>query len=322
MKKQAKGVRVKKEDAEHIRELLIRQGLLVRSLKPSRDGDYVCFPVQAAPKDMDAGTFEFEQRAGTGVPMHRKVSFDVVGDIALIELVGEMSLTSGRELARELLSHHSSIRAVYGKKGVVGEFRIPSLVHLAGEQITHTTHRESGCTFELDVAGVYFNPRLATERARVEDRIGENDTVFDMFAGVGPFSILMAKRSPMRSVYAAEKNPVACGYLRANIKKNRVENVHVFEGDVRAHPLIRADAIIMNLPHSAHDFLDVAMRAAGQGAHIFCYTISPEQTLKEQAARICSKAHRCAVMRDLHVVKSYAPGVVMACIEMVIREKC
>ena len=322
MKKRTRGVRVKKERAEHVRELLIERGLLARSLKPSCDGQYVCFPVQTAPEDMDVGMFEFEQRAGARMPMHRKVSFDVVGNIALIELVEGMFQTSGRELAHELLFHHPNIRAVYGKRGVIGELRIPSLVHLAGEQITHTTHRENGCTFELDIAKVYFNPRLATERERVENRIGKNDTVFDMFAGVGPFSILMAKRSSSRRVYAAEKNPVACEYLRANIEKNRVENVHVFEKDVRAHPPIRADAIIMNLPHSAHDFLDVAMRAAGQGAHIFCYTISPEAALKERAARICSEAHRCAVMRDLHVVKSYAPGVVMACIEMAIKEKC
>ncbi|MHC1597438.1 MAG: class I SAM-dependent methyltransferase [Methermicoccaceae archaeon] len=318
MKKKAMGIRVERQSAEHMRRLLIRKGLLERSLKPFSDGKWVCFPVVDAPEGMEVEEFEFEKRAAR-VPMLKGVSFDVLGDVALVEL-SDAPRAADFERAQMLLAHHPHLRAVYGKRGVFGEFRIPSLVHLAGEGKTRTLHRENGCTFEVDIRAAYFNPRLATERARVEAKIGKSDTVFDMFAGVGPFSILVAKRSRTREVYAAEKNPVACELLRANIRRNRVENVHVFEGDVREHPKICAHAIIMNLPHSAPSFLDVALKSAAQDAHIFCYIISPKTQLKEDAARMCS-GYPC-VLEGVHIVKSYAPGVVMACVELVVGEKC
>jgi len=310
----AKGVKVEKRRAEQVRRWLLEQGLLEPSLKPISEGEHVCFPVVRAPEGMCVVEMEFEERVQRA-PIPR-MHFDVVGDIALLDISGEGVGTGELERARALLAHRG-IRAVYGRLPVRGEFRISPLIHLAGERRTHTIHRENGCVFELDIERVYFNPRLATERARVERRTPRDAVVLDMFAGVGPFSILLAKRSRERRVYAAEKNPVACEYLRANIARNHVD-VHVFEGDVRLHPRVKADAIIMNLPHSAPSFLPTALRHATAGAHLFCYTISPTETLDEHARGLCAKGNLELV--DVHVVKSYAPGVVVACVEMEVPE--
>jgi len=305
-----KGVRVERRRAEEVRRWLLQQGLLEPSLKPVSDGEHVYFPVVRAPEGMPIVEMEFEERVQrTPVP---RMHFDVIGDIALLDTPLDTSGEEAEERAKMLLAHHG-IRAVYGRLPVRGEFRISPLVHLAGERRTHTIHRENGCVFELDIERVYFNPRLATERARVEKRVPRDAVVLDMFAGVGPFSILLARRSKKRRVYAAEKNPVACEYLRANIARNRVD-VHVFEGDVREHPPVSADAIIMNLPHSAPSFLPVALTHARGGAHIFCYTISPTEALDEHVEEMCATWGLVCV--DVHVVKSYAPGVVVACIEM------
>ena len=80
-----------------------------------------------------------------------------------------------------------------------------------------TIHREYGCRYKVDLAKAYFTPRLSTERSRILSWIKEGDTIIDMFAGVGPYSILLAKSKKPSNVIAIDKNPDAVYYLKENI---------------------------------------------------------------------------------------------------------
>jgi tRNA (guanine37-N1)-methyltransferase len=191
---------------------------------------------------------------------------------------------------------------------VEGEFRIRSLKHLAGERNIETTHRENGLQYLLDPAKVYFSPRLATERMRVAMAVQERfatdnvrETVLDLFAGVGPFALLLGKKAPVETVVAVDKNPVAVDYLKVNISLNKLGNVEAVCGDAALYPKElgargkRFHRIIMNFPSHPDPFFAPALDAAGPGALIHFYRITGHgelDTVKEFLERTATGAGR------------------------------
>ncbi len=113
-----------------------------------------------------------------------KHSFDVIGDIAVIEAPEEL-VSLKESIAKAIIEVHKDVRTVLCKSGAVdGKFRVRGYELVLGDEKTETMHVEHGCRFMLDVAKVYFSPRLATEHLRVASQIKGSEVVVDMFAGV------------------------------------------------------------------------------------------------------------------------------------------
>src|SRR5207245_7797648 len=161
-------------------------------------------------------------------------SFDVVGDITLLELDSELAEYQ-TIIAEAIMEVHSNVRSVFAKSGEVsGAERIRPLRYLAGENRTHTIHKEYGCLFGVDLSKAFFSPRLSTEHQRVVQMVEKGERVVDMFAGVGPFSILIAKKVGDVRVDAIDANPQAIELLQENVRANKVEaKVHVNLGNAR-----------------------------------------------------------------------------------------
>jgi tRNA (guanine37-N1)-methyltransferase len=162
----------------------------------------------------------------------------------------------------------------------------------------------------MDLAKVYFSPRLSTERKRVVDQVTDLEFVVDMFAGVGPFAIPVAKRAMY--VVAVDKNPAAYEYLEKNIRLNHVKNIEAACMDTRDLKLPQqADRVIMNLPHSAFDFLDKAFELVRSGGIIHYYDIRPETEIFEGIiGKVRSKASDCGCLIEIlnkRIVRSYSP---------------
>jgi len=197
-------------------------------------------------------------------------SMDIIGDIAIIEIPPELEPYKN-DLGCAILQAHKGIRTVLAKaSAITGTYRLREFTFIAGEPKTETIHKEHGCKYYIDLAKVYFSPRLSYEHSRVASLVKENEKVVDMFAGVGPFSILIAKTHENVRVYAIDINPSAFELLKKNIRLNRVENkVHPILGDAKQVVKDRlkgiADRVIMNLPEKAIEFLDAA-----------CETLKPE----------------------------------------------
>ncbi len=167
------------------------------------------------------------------------------------------------------------MRCVFEQKGgIEGEHRLRSLRHLAGDKRTLTIHRENGCVFKVDVARCYFSPRLSTERLRIARQAKSGEQVLNMFAGVGPFSIPIAKIAGAR-VASCEINQYACGLHEENDRLNKVEDsVRVIRGDAKELPKkleMKFDRVVMPHPSQADRFLPTALAMVKKGGTIYYY---------------------------------------------------
>jgi len=312
-------MRVRRCLGEEFRRVLVEAGVFDQRRKIRSDDSYVYLPVLDIDDESAARLgriADFEWVEMSFLPQkHETVPEDILGFKPSFEVVGDIAIVEDQEaeaVASALMSTSRSIKTVLAPiSDVQGEFRTRQFRHVAGEVRTVTTHKEHGLRYLVDLEGAYFTPRLGTERLRVADQIRPGDVVLDMFAGVGPFSLLMARRGAR--VTAMDKNPVAVRYLRENARLNRIEGIEILEGD--ACELARgysgmADHVIMNLPHSASQFLEPAICAARPGGRIHYYAIAPEEELYRDWATITAVAEKMGSrVQALYqgVVRSYAP---------------
>jgi tRNA (guanine37-N1)-methyltransferase len=179
-------------------------------------------------------------------------SFDIIGDIAIVELANDVEAYA-QDIGQAIATVNPRLAAVYAKLGsVTGVHRTRPLELLIGEPRTRTVHTEHGVRLVVDVAETYFSPRLGTEHDRVSALVRPGEVIVDMFAGVGPFALLAAKRQAVR-VYALDVNEHAIRCLEQSLKLNRlVGEVIPRLGDSRRIVLDelqrQADRVIMNLP--------------------------------------------------------------------------
>lgn len=227
-------------------------------------------------------------------------SADIVGDIAIIELTPE--LEQHREvIGKAVMKANRNVRTVLAKaSAVTGTYRLRDYTVIAGKPNTETVHKEYGCRYCVDVAKAYYSPRLSNEHNRIADLVQEGETVIDLFAGVGPFAVKIAKNHNSVKVYAIDINPEAVEYLKRNIRLNRVdEKVHVLLGDARkiVNEKLRsaADRVIMNLPEKAIEFVDVACAAIKpQGGTVHFYGfVSESEPLENMKRRFSETVEKC-----------------------------
>lgn len=322
------GVRIPAKEAEKVRRELLAAGVLARGYRIKRQGDYVILPVKEIARELLQGyrvvEAEFEplarRRSFESLLRERlsreelalvRRSFDIVGDLAIIEVPEELEHRK-YEIAGALMEAHRNIKAVFRKGGEVkGKARVRKLEHLAGEHRSETVHREHGLRLKLDVAKVYFSPRLAYERQRILKQVKDGETIVDLFAGVGPFALLLARHRRVK-VYAIDINPEAVRYLRENITLNRLRGEVVpLLGDAReVAPRGVASRVIMNLPKSSDAFLDLAFEVLKGEGVVHYYTIAPEENLwgkAELARSVARRMGRRVEVLEKRVVRTYSP---------------
>jgi len=98
-----------------------------------------------------------------------------------------------------------------------------------------------------------------------------------MFAGVGCFSIIIAKTVSQSKVFSIDINPVAAQFMKENIRLNRVfgkvvplfgDSKEIIIADLKG----KADRVLMPLPEKALEYLPYALCALKkQGGWIHYY---------------------------------------------------
>ncbi|WP_318570346.1 class I SAM-dependent methyltransferase family protein [Salinigranum marinum] len=252
---------------------------------------------------------------------------DVLGFAPSIERLGEIAILDeddperARRIADAIVESDLPVETVVNRASKVkGELRVRDWDVLVGDG-TETVHREYGHDFRLDIATVYFSPRLATERHRVVSQVEPGERVFDMFAGVGPFVVPMAARGA--EAVGVDLNERAVDYLRENARRNGVaDRVTAIQGDVRDVAGAYAgwaDRIVMNLPHSADGFLATAVDVAGDDCVVHYYDIQHDKDPFGPglaAIRAVAEPEYDVAVETEHVVRSYAPHELNVCLDV------
>ncbi len=249
-----------------------------------------------------------------------KKSFDVIGDSCIIEIPEELR---GKEslIAEALLKKHKRLKRIYRKDGRRdGPFRLYGLTLIHGKH-GETEHVEHGCRFRLDVRKAYFSPRESTERQRIARMAGKREKVLVMFAGVGPYAIVIGKK--VSKVYAVEINSDAFEYMVTNIRLNRLQTKVVpMLGDVekKCPDLFwKFDRVVMPLPMRAHEYLPVAIQCLKpKGGFVHMYHFSDEGEFKK-AGDLVRKAGESlgkgVKIKKVRKVLPYSPGTWKVCVD-------
>lgn len=270
-------------------------------------------------------------------------SYDIIGDIAIIDFGNYEKAINIKDIKKRIsyaiLEVNKSVKSVYEKVGKIsGDYRIRKLRFLTGVKKTETIHKENNCKFKVDIKKTFFTPRLINERRKVSNsNIDHDEIIIDLFAGVGPFSIQIAKLHKVK-IYAFDKNPYAYKYLKENIKLNElkgniipkninVKNLTDSKDNISLKLKNKADRIIMNLPESSLDFLDVAcylIKQEGALIHNYQFTEKPnsiKKALKDFEEKLLNMNYQIEKIRRSEIVKSYSPKSNMIAIEALIIKK-
>lgn len=262
-------------------------------------------------------------------------SYDIVGDIAVIRVNRAIGHRTG-EIADAVMKISKQVKTVLHQVSPVsGEYRLRKLEWVLGEQKTETVHRESGCVFKVDLATGYFSPRLSYERMRIARQVKPGEVVVNMFAGVGCFSVPIAKHSKPEKVYSIDINPDALRYMHENTKINRVMNlVEPMEGDAREVIKGRlrqvADRVLMPLPEKAFDYLDAAVAALRHGSGtIHYYDFVHASKDEEPVRKIEEKVSKGLAERNVgfefsvgRVVRAVGPRWYQVVLDAILQKKC
>lgn len=194
-------------------------------------------------------------------------SYDLIGDIIVIRIPPDVY--SQREvIAKALHTIYPRVRTIAAVplySHTDERYRTREMEVIWGDERLETTYKEHGCSFKANLNHVFLTPRLSHERMQIAKNVVPGEIIINMFAGVGCFSILIAKLKPQTKIYSIDVNPYAYEYMKENVALNKVEGqVIPILGDAREEmEKLRgvADRVLMPLPEQAHAFLPSAVQA-------------------------------------------------------------
>ena len=316
---------VAKPDAEAAIDSLQQEGIYDDTRRvEAHDADTVALPVTARPsatavRDVVETALPRRERGLRDILRSKgwteddlesvPSSWAIVGSVILVDVAG---CPNPEAVGEALLALHGEADTVLAREGISGQTREPDVEVVAGEGDTETVHTEHGTRYAMDLAEVMFSPGNEAERSGMADRVAASERVFDMFAGIGYFTLPMARAGA--EVLAAEVRPEAYRYLVENAVLNGVqERVEAYRADCAdvevEDPVDRA---VMG-HYEAHERLDAAIAALRSRGVLHLHEATPTAELWDRpVGRIeaaAERAGRPVEVLDRRVVKGYSAGV-------------
>jgi len=323
-----KALRVPKLEADQAKDLLNRSRQLDLEWKPGSTGDMVLLPLKGENPLPRYPVVEAElERQDRHRPPQERIAelldlppellrllpdkYERLGHVLVIRLPHD--LLPHRMVVAEAYARVLRAKAVLLEKGIItGTERRPDVELVYGTD-TETTHLESGIQYCLDPTKVMFSSGNFDEKQRMAALDCRGETVVDMFAGIGYFTLPLAVKAGAEKVVACEINPVAVGFLERNIRLNGVEDrVRVFQGDNRDLPGERfADRVVMGYVNVTWKFLPKAFNLVKEGGIIhYQDTCSidriPQGLIDNLRKGSCGRPFDVLQVRE---VKAYAPSI-------------
>jgi len=257
--------------------------------------------------------------------MEKKYSFDILGNIAIVKFSSDVKPKDKKQFANKILHNNKSIRTVLEKtEKFKGRLRKQKTKYLIGERTKEVLYKENNCVFRFNVDSCYFSPRLSNERKEISNLVKKNDEVLVMFAGVSPFSIVIAKNSKMKKVISVEINKKANKYAKLNLELNKVKDkVEIVQGDIKkiAKKILKGklseenrrlsrkfDVIVMPRPRLKDSFLEQAFMLSKKNTRIFYYDFTSISEIDFVVEKIKKEAKR--FKKKIKILKTKVAGEV------------
>jgi len=311
---------------------LIEADLVNRSSKISKSGSWRLVPIKESAasriRDMGYEVVEGEAHSRARTPPQERIisalshlpegllsslpmRWEYVGNIVIIRHFPGMEAHEkeiGEVYAREL----DAKTVCVDMSGVSGEFRVPDMKVIYGTE-TEAVRRENGVLYRFDVTKVMFSSGNIEERERMAKLDCTGETVVDMFAGIGYFTLPLAKFANPDTVIAVEKNLDAYEYLVSNIEENGVsDRVTPVLGDNRnMHSEALADRVLMGYVQKTREFIPYALRIIKPGGVIHYHDTFYVNGHEGEIRKVFEEAlgDRRFEILGIREVKSFAPSV-------------
>ncbi len=252
-------------------------------------------------------------------------AYDVVGDIVIMTIPKELE-NKEREIASAILANNHKIKVVAKRVAQHGgEFRIRPIKIIGGEVRRETEVREFGIRLQLDVEKVYFSVRSGNERRRIASLVQPGENVLVLFSGIGPYPLMISRHSRANQIVGIEKNPIAHNYGLLNLKLNKkLDNIVFILGDVKdILPQFRDEfnRVIMPLPQSAGDSLNLALSVLQSGGCLHFYDMQHVDSFEESVAKLrlaCQSVDRTLSAASVTVCGHCGPRTYRICIDALI----
>jgi tRNA wybutosine-synthesizing protein 2 len=247
--------------------------------------------------------------------------FQTISHVAIIKL-NPILLEKKELIAKKYLELLPSIRSVYLNTGrVKGQYRTPEKIeYLVGVENSVVKHKEHGVIYKFDFTKIMFSMGNLSERKFLTTLVKDGETIVDMFAGIGYFSLPIAKHSKPEKIYSIELNPESFKYLKENINLNHFEEIiFPINGDSKEEVLklsqsgVKADRVIMGVFPAPKEFIKDALTLAKVEGTIYHYEGVGDQEkyldLFNDFKEIVELSdYRCELLAN-RFVKSYGPGL-------------
>lgn len=195
------------------------------------------------------------------------VGFQTIGFAIIFNLKEEL-YPYKQQIAEATLRLVPLQKSVWVRTGKIeGKFRKPSgLEFIFGDPTSEVEHHENQVKYRFDFTKIMFSKGNIAERKYLANLIQDGETIVDMFAGIGYFSLPSAKLANPLHIYSIEMNPDAFHYLKINIEINKLESkITPILGDcgievpkLASHG-ITADRIIMGVFPAPYEYIDAAL---------------------------------------------------------------
>ncbi|UCC21251.1 MAG: class I SAM-dependent methyltransferase family protein [Promethearchaeota archaeon] len=247
--------------------------------------------------------------------------FQTLGDVIIIKL-NQKLFEKERLIAEAYLNLLPKIRSVYVNRGkIIGTFREPEKIELiGGEDNPIIEHKEHDVIYKFDITKIMFSKGNINERKYLASLVTTEEIIVDMFAGIGYFSLPIAKHSPVERIYSIELNPESYKFLVENIKINHLEDKIIpINGNCNIEVVklsksgIRANRIIMGVFPAPKEYIKEALTLVGDNGTIIHYegVVENEKYLMlfEEFKKIAKKESYKCELKTYRFVKSYGPNL-------------